>query len=342
MNPTKSRSYPVPRPHPILSPLDQELAVSTTATNGSSRAFERDPNPFSHKTSRRTVSTMIDEPPLIPKHQPLTTRQIQRSFKKPSHPVLSQVGTIRKSHLEEHAKKIIHPHVPFETSATGRTRVTRSLAAPVLSSHRVKMGHHERSRSGSNKENERADSLRAEFEFDPVNSDVLLNYSSGESVKATQGQTEESNIVPATSSESQGSSSTTLSGSRLPPREKPAKITGSEYQYRPPAAAKYYLWDTTSLGPPTLWKSSDVFANQVTVSRHVLQSIEAFMLKRRSPGTKQVKIGFCIGRYVPAASLDPSTTRKSIVIDRFDQGRAINNLLCPTLLAPEDVVLPVS
>ncbi|KAJ1565929.1 hypothetical protein HK096_006400, partial [Nowakowskiella sp. JEL0078] len=103
-----------------------------------------------------------------------------------------------------------------------------------------------------------------------------------------------------------------------------------EYRYVPPAAAKYFLWDTTPVGPVQTLSPSHLTYSHLQIQPAVLRMLHK-SLSRRVVSSHSL-CGFLIGRQV---------SKNILFIDRFDSGRIFEDDVIPTLLTPGDLVIVV-
>ncbi|KND04479.1 uncharacterized protein SPPG_00206 [Spizellomyces punctatus DAOM BR117] len=124
----------------------------------------------------------------------------------------------------------------------------------------------------------------------------------------------------------------------------------TNYKFVPPAAAKYYLWDTTSVGPTHLLTSDQLCPDNIRLQTTAIRA--SLSLDRPPVATTWQGVmlqGFFIGRYVPLQSsviLESvhQLSTKALVLDRFDAGRRSSHTevgLEPTFVTGGDAVVTV-
>ncbi|KAJ3167922.1 hypothetical protein HDU88_001869 [Geranomyces variabilis] len=127
------------------------------------------------------------------------------------------------------------------------------------------------------------------------------------------------------------------------------------YRYTPPAAAKYYLWDNTPIGPPHALNPDTVCPHSVLVQPQAIRALLAATAGPGFPGSTPLPgvtlLGFFIGRSAPLdirlarASDHLQHEQRFLVLDRYDPGKRVGDGavggLEPTFVAKADVVLPI-
>ncbi|KAI9205587.1 uncharacterized protein BJ171DRAFT_500857 [Polychytrium aggregatum] len=119
------------------------------------------------------------------------------------------------------------------------------------------------------------------------------------------------------------------------PRSSPPQ---PEYVFVPPAAPKYFLWDSTPIGPPLDLSRIGLVPESVRVHAPSIQS-----LKARFFGV-QGELGFLIGRTVSDYLQDAPNS--ILLLDRFDAGKRIWNgqdsFIVPSMVLRDDIVVKVT
>ncbi|TPX65721.1 hypothetical protein SpCBS45565_g04916 [Spizellomyces sp. 'palustris'] len=124
----------------------------------------------------------------------------------------------------------------------------------------------------------------------------------------------------------------------------------ANYKFVPPAAAKYYLWDSTSVGSTHLLTSDQLCAHNIRLQSTAIRAILSSHRPPVSTPWQGVTLqGFFIGRYVPLQSsviLESvhQLSTKALVLDRFDAGRRSSHTevgLEPTFVTRGDAAVTV-
>ncbi|KAJ3125168.1 hypothetical protein HK098_000542 [Nowakowskiella sp. JEL0407] len=107
-----------------------------------------------------------------------------------------------------------------------------------------------------------------------------------------------------------------------------------DYQYIPPAAAKYFLWDSSPTGSQKTSSPSSLSPKSIQIHSSSLQKLISAN-SRRGPSPNS-NLGFLIGRFVSDI----------LFLDRFDGGRVVSKSeefveVVPTLLVSGDVAVSV-
>ncbi|KAJ3011086.1 hypothetical protein HKX48_007043 [Thoreauomyces humboldtii] len=114
-------------------------------------------------------------------------------------------------------------------------------------------------------------------------------------------------------------------------------------QYRPPAAARYYLWDGTPVGPALVRVPEDQRPESIRVQPQALRALlDATARKGVTPCPGVTILGFLVGRRVERQD------GHGLVMDRFDPGRRRRSVgpdeamdVEPTFVTACDAVVPV-
>ena len=94
-------------------------------------------------------------------------------------------------------------------------------------------------------------------------------------------------------------------------------MTRNSYEFKPPAAAKYFLWDNTRLGNTIFCSPTDLLQDRITITSAAVKALRIELLKRNLIETANSTIipkdvtGFLFGSMVREGEL---------VLDRFDTG----------------------
>ncbi|KAL5039542.1 hypothetical protein BDV3_002874 [Batrachochytrium dendrobatidis] len=134
------------------------------------------------------------------------------------------------------------------------------------------------------------------------------------------------------------------------------------YEYNPPAAAKYYLWDSTRIGLEYTMHSNSLSPEYIQFEESALHAFKIHSTKigllagnRKQSACEQSSVGlesptgFMLGRkiWIDSDTESNSSTQYSIVVDRFDAGRQVLSqtgpigTISPSVVSEADIIIPV-
>ena len=115
-----------------------------------------------------------------------------------------------------------------------------------------------------------------------------------------------------------------------------SSFQSAPYQYKPPAAAKYFLWDGTKIGDVLEFKTENLVPKQIEIEESAYKSLRIHFMKRElllaanSTALTNCTCGFFLGK----------VSDDTILLNRFDSGN--DSLTVKPIGALEgDVVIPI-
>jgi hypothetical protein len=91
-------------------------------------------------------------------------------------------------------------------------------------------------------------------------------------------------------------------------------LTRTSYQFKPPAAAKYFLWDNTRIGSTIFCKAQDLLHDRITITAGALKALRIELLKRNLIETANSTI---IPRDITGFLFGSVINHGELVLDRF-------------------------
>ncbi|KAJ3275159.1 hypothetical protein HDV01_001298 [Terramyces sp. JEL0728] len=204
----------------------------------------------------------------------------------------SDLKLICKTQMEDRAKQIRLSRVPILATERGRVRVARNMN----SKDRPEFNGTVEQSPHSNKDHSRQ----------------MPVYSSPKRVTSSPELSTQSQIL-----HKQPADSLPKSFNYFAQSKRPGNID-VQYDYKPPAAAKYFLWDSTRTGLTHILKTKDLVYKNVKTTAIALKNMRMELLKRHiihsqsnQPLAKEA--GFLLGKTVNDHELQ-------LYVDRFDCG----------------------